>query len=528
MMFCVGDFFGENTSEIEAAIDGDLKIPLPTYIVSPVQNVAKKYVDEKGCTLCENLVFLGSQGIYTTVSGLRVVYISDIGHDSDGEAHLSSSLLSSVTAAEDIGFIGVDLLLTPNWPSGIGNRTSTPLPDECIVLSKTGSKAISKLAYFLRPRYHFSSGMGCYYERAPYRNHRVLQEKASHVTRFIALADVKNPLNRKYLYALKLVPIDKMSRQDLTQQPPDVTENPYLGLVDEPDNSQGKETEVQTDQYFYDMSARESEPNSTRKRPNKRDGEEKDGSIQWKSMKLSPSGQNLDRQRRAEKLEEKLERPREQAACWFCLGNPQVKKHLIVSVNTQAYLALPRGPLVSDHILILTVGHHRSWTTCPDYVRQEIEDYKTRLKRMFTNEGKAVVAFERNLKTQHYQLQVVIPVPFAVAGEVKQAFLDLSARCETSPCALEPIPRNTELNDICAPGIPYFYVELPTGERLFGQIKKDRIATSDIQFGRFVLSDSRILDCPDRADWRNCTDEIDKETELTLAMREKFAPYDVE
>ncbi|OON19597.1 hypothetical protein X801_04533, partial [Opisthorchis viverrini] len=286
--------------------------------------------------------------------------------------------------------------------------------------------------------------------------------------------------------------------------------------------------EVQTDQYFYDMSARESEPNSTRKRPNKRDGEEKDGSIQWKSMKLSPSGQNLDRQRRAEKLEEKLERPREQAACWFCLGNPQVKKHLIVSVNTQAYLALPRGPLVSDHILILTVGHHRSWTTCPDYVRQEIEDYKTRLKRMFTNEGKAVVAFERNLKTQHYQLQVVIPVPFAVAGEVKQAFLDLSARCETSPCALEPIPRNTELNDICAPGIPYFYVELPTGERLFGQIKKDRIATSDIQFGRFVLSDSRILDCPDRADWRNCTDEVDKETELTLAMREKFAPYDVE
>ncbi|TGZ42730.1 hypothetical protein CRM22_011216 [Opisthorchis felineus] len=277
-----------------------------------------------------------------------------------------------------------------------------------------------------------------------------------------------------------------MSRQDLTQQPPDVTENPYLGLVDEPDNSQGKETEVQTDQYFYDMSARKSEPNSTRKRPNKRGGEEEDGSVQWKSMKLSPTGHSLDRQRRAEKLEEKLERPREQAACWFCLGNPQIKKHLIVSVNTQAYLALPRGPLVSDHILILTVGHHRSWTSCPDYVRQEIEDYKTRLKRMFTNEGKAVVAFERNLKTQHYQLQ------------------------------------------ICAPGIPYFYVELPTGERLFGQIKKDRIATSDIQFGRFVLSDSRILDCADRADWRNCTDEVDKETELTLAMREKFAPYDVE
>lgn len=98
--------------------------------------------------------------------------------------------------------------------------------------------------------------------------------------------------------------------------------------------------------------------------------------------------------------------PREQAACWFCLGNPQVKKHLVVSVNTQAYLALPRGPLVEDHILILTVGHHRSWTSCPNYVRTEIEDYKSRLKRMFAEQGKAMVAFERNLKTQHYQLQV--------------------------------------------------------------------------------------------------------------------------
>ncbi|VDP89360.1 unnamed protein product [Echinostoma caproni] len=73
------------------------------------------------------------------------------------------------------------------------------------------------------------------------RNHRVLQEKASHVTRFIALADVKNPLNRKYLYALKLVPIDKMTREDLTNQPEDVTENPYREIA-EAESFPGKET----------------------------------------------------------------------------------------------------------------------------------------------------------------------------------------------------------------------------------------------------------------------------------------------
>ncbi|VDP94128.1 unnamed protein product [Echinostoma caproni] len=199
--------------------------------------------------------------------------------------------------------------------------------------------------------------------------------------------------------------------------------------------------------------------------------------------------------------------PREQAACWFCLGNPQVKKHLVVSVNTQAYLALPRGPLVEDHILVLTVGHHRSWTSCPDYVRVEIEDYKSRLKKMFADQGKAMIAFERNLKTQHYQLQV----SFQILSDLFSLLYDISL-----------------IRSICHPGVPYFYVELPTGERLFGAIKKDRINSCDIQFGRYVLSDPRILNCPDKADWRNCTDELEMETKLTAMMRDKFAPYDID
>ncbi|VDP83087.1 unnamed protein product, partial [Schistosoma mattheei] len=139
---------------------------------------------------------------------------------------------------------------------------------------------------------------------------------------------------------------------------------------------------------------------------------------------------------------------RSHAACWFCLGNPQVKKHLIVSIGTQAYVALPRGPIVPDHALILTIGHHQSWISCPEYVRSEIEEYKSRLKRMYAAQDKAMVTFERNLKTQHYELQVV-PVPFSVAAEVKQVFLELSANTDFSPCELKPVPRRTELDEVC-------------------------------------------------------------------------------
>ncbi|KAF6774495.1 hypothetical protein AHF37_05536 [Paragonimus kellicotti] len=633
MMFCLGDFFGQDTTEINDLLQGFYNLPIPTYVVAPIQGVAKTYADEKGSKICENLVilgkggpniltFTGSQGIYTTVSGLRVVYISTSSECSEEGVHASSSLLSNAIAAEDIGFIGVDLLLTPKWPFGINGHLALPLPDECVACNVSGLKAISRLAYFLRPRYHFSSGNGSYFERPPYRNHRVLQEKASHVTRFIALANVKNPLNRKYLYALKLVPIEKMDRADLISQPSDVTENPYRELIEQDNSNTGKETEVQTEQYFYDFTDRKRKHERVSKKYHP-----KQETYEHESDETSTETNNssVARKRRAETLEEKLEKPREQAACWFCLGNPQVKKHLIVSVNTQAYLALPRGPLVTDHVLILTVGHHRSWTSCPDYVRLEIDDYKARLKRMYTDQGKAMVAFERNLKTQHYQLQVTRPFTTCLTynqpnihslhafdsiqcvynvhlqslyilvtsepreqaacwfclgnPQVKkhlivsvntQAYLalprgplvtdhvliltvghhrswtscpdyvrleidDYKARLKRMYTdqgkAMVAFERNLKTQhyqlQICAPGIPYFYVELPTGERLFGQIKKDRIATSDIQFGRYVLSDSRILDCPDKADWRNCTEEFEQEAQLTNEMREKFGPYDV-
>jgi hypothetical protein len=32
-----------------------------------------------------------------------------------------------------------------------------------------------------------------------------------------------------------------------------------------------------------------------------------------------------------------------QGDCWFCLGSPSVKVHLVVSVSENAYLAIPRG-----------------------------------------------------------------------------------------------------------------------------------------------------------------------------------------
>ena len=50
---------------------------------------------------------------------------------------------------------------------------------------------------FCPSRYHFAALGNLYYERSPYRNHIVLTEPATHVSRYIALAEVGNKQKQK-------------------------------------------------------------------------------------------------------------------------------------------------------------------------------------------------------------------------------------------------------------------------------------------------------------------------------------------
>lgn len=43
-------------------------------------------------------------------------------------------------------------------------------------------------------------------------------------------------------------------------------------------------------------------------------------------------------------------------ACWFCLSNADDNKHLIVTIGSTCYAAMPKGPLCEDHLLIMSIG----------------------------------------------------------------------------------------------------------------------------------------------------------------------------
>ncbi|KAJ7426904.1 hypothetical protein WISP_11284 [Willisornis vidua] len=70
--------------------------------------------------------------------------------------------------------------------------------------------------------------------------------------------------------------------------------------------------------------------------------------------------------------------------------------------------------------------------------------------------------------------------------------------------------------------MPYFYVELDTGEKLFHRIR----GRFPLQFGRAVLASEAVLALPQRADWRQCAAPQPEEAAQARAFRRDFQPFD--
>ncbi|XP_029453116.1 CWF19-like protein 1 isoform X2 [Rhinatrema bivittatum] len=459
LLLCVGNFFGstlEAESEWEDYRRGAKKAPIQTCVLGANnQETVKHFQDVDGCELAENITYLGRKGLFTGASGLQIAYLS--GTEAQSEPAPAYSFTTKDTAslksalASSSKFKGVDILLTSPWPKDVWLYGNSP---EEVDTKTCGSALVAGLAFALKPRYHFAALEGASYERLPYRNHTVLQENARQVSRFIALSSVGNTSKKKYLYAFNIIPMTSMDPAELVKQPLDVTENPYR--ISGKDSHRAKQASIIEEepaaQFFFDLS--------------KQQGKKRFSTGRGDGQHSSPK--------------QPRKPPQPTGPCWFCLASPEVEKHLVVSIGTHCYLALAKGGLTADHILILPIGHYQSVVELSSEVLEEVAKYKAALKKFLKATGKRCVLFERNYRSQHLQLQIV------------------------------------------QPGVPYFYVELDTGEKLFHRIKKN----FPLQFGREVLASEAILNIPTRADWRECRYSREEEETLAKAFRRDFEPFD--
>lgn len=486
MLLCVGSFFGPGNLGWESYKSGRCKVPLPVYILGPNdENELLPYPDLAGCEICENVIYLGKQGSFTTKEGLKIGYMSGVQSNDPLKAKDYNYCVTNLQQLEqnlkwdDSKYQGLDILLTSDWPKGISTQAPKPETDDLSV----GKSLISRLALLSRPRYHFSGLHGEHYERPPYRNHSVASESTKHTTRFISLANVGNREKKKWLYAFNITPISSIARSELMLQPVGTTDMPFMDAHIALEGG-GRDAP----HWRYDMDAdMEDDGKGNRKRKNKEEGEQR-----------AP--------------------PKPMGPCWFCLSGTEVEKHLVVAVGDHTYLALPKGGMTSDHVLILPIGHHPSLVSLPEEISAEVEKFKSAVKKMYKKQGKVPVFWERNYRTQHLQIQVV-PVLKEDGNSVKQIFMDTASHLEID---LNEIPSHVPLSQLAQQGQPYFYAETPNKDKLFARIQKN----FPLQFGREVVGNTQLLDMEDRVDWKTCQVSKDEETEMTKEFRKMFTPYD--
>lgn len=396
LVLAVGSFFSRSADDSEPEDLSSIHFPVPVYILGANKKAELKFYS--GSEFPENVIHLGSRGLLTTAGGLTIAYISGLEAETSDGCHFDSSTYAElVEPISRLGFEGVDILVSSPWPKDIVKYDQTWTgTDENLI----ESPVLSKIATTLKPRYHFAGMNDRFYERQPYRNHRVLAESSRHTTRFVGLGKFLSVRKSRSLYAFQIVPMSKLSRAKLVEQSADTTEFPYSSVLAELGTTCRKPSEA-APQFFYDMNAKASEDGNRGKRRQNESGNEGGAKRQ-----LPP------------------------AACWFCLSSPEVQKHMVVSIGDVAYLALPKGPLVGNHVLILPIGHIQSMAAAPDDLKEEIQRYKVALISLFKSQGKTVVFFERNLKTPHLQIQAV-PLPANMKSDlIKETFLNAAGAAD--------------------------------------------------------------------------------------------------
>ncbi|OAD67343.1 CCHC-type zinc finger transcription factor, partial [Phycomyces blakesleeanus NRRL 1555(-)] len=215
-------------------------------------------------------------------------------------------------------------------------------------------------------------------------------------------------------------------------------------------------------------------------------------------------------------------------ACWFCLANPKLAKHLIASIGTQVYATLAKGPLVmpgmpeatvpgGGHILLIPITHYPTLNKIPGESRTEVidemEKYKMALKSMYDKYNQDMVVIEMSRESisglSHAHVQVV-----AVPKNKSENLENLIKN--------EFELRNMAFVDQNDPEVSYFKIDIPNGKS-FVYIIPTRLKFN-MQFGRLLLA--KALGHPEREDWKACSQTIDEERNATEDFKKAFKSFD--
>ncbi|CDK25696.1 unnamed protein product [Kuraishia capsulata CBS 1993] len=370
-------------------------------------------------------------------------------------------------------------------------------------LSLVGSSKVDIAVKLSKPKYVFGVGTeaGRFYERD------LFQWPDGRQTRFISLA--RQGTKDKWHYAFSITP---GQTEEALLEASKTSPNPFL----------------------------ESEENSLdRKRPHS-------------SVSLPPIPKNAAAKRM---------KPVGPKNCFFCLSNPNVSLHLVVSIGNYAYITAAKGPLClknesipfSGHGIIIPIAHvatlkdfceidetSESANMLQTPMMNEVLRYQVGILKMFksltVSIDYSVVFWEISRQTGiHFHTQFV-PVPTELLDNfetVMNAQIKTNNETFARNMALkfqkvdsEDVDGNERLNAILK-SRDYMLITVATStikqtKYIFDLNKAEGML--DLQFPRRLLA--TILETPERTYWDKCKLSVKEETEDTEAFKRSFEKFD--
>ena len=454
----------------------------------------------------------------------------------------SQSVADLVKSCQKSGF-KCDLFLSAEWPQGISTGSNIASTKNIL----ESSSAVSEAAMALTPKYHFSSGIDTFLEREPYSNNN------GNLTRFIGLANFGNVTKERWYYAINIDPNDTTTGSNLH-----ATACPYLnimkrGLEDESNNffwegqRQKKIKGPPPDGYECKIC---SEPGHwIQDCPNKKK-ELPDGYV---CKICSVAGHFIRDCPQAKKKDKSFKKlGRDLSQCWFCLSNPNLEKHLIVSIGEEIYLAVAKGVNIchskfkgvvdwGGHLLIVPVGHYQSFKHLANVdpsgsIRDEIQQMQMQVSKLYSKRDQVLVSFElfggyqgqsAPLQHLHYQL---LPIPSELELEIRPSFQQEAENqgfCESNEkdveflamayCKVEIFKDGKRISSHIFTPSEDKLKEFRSLEEEASQRRRRAPRIIDPQFGRSVIAN--LLGYPEKSDWKNCIQTEDEEKAMSSYVK---------
>ena len=465
-LLCLGNLFTAE-SDVSDLVNNAIDIPITTYFVLDPSRASKRVLEQATLNagqICDNLFSLGAAGRLTLSEGAKITFH---GHER------SKDLEDLLQKPSD-----TDILISDSAPS------LTTLDKQSVT---------TDVLLASHPKYHFYPG-DQFIEHKPYIN--VDHEGGTRITREICLAPVANAAKVKWFYAF-----------NLTDEAPGPTQisaavaNPYLvtpkkkrKLSPEPaEQVDGPEQVKRPPQGYVCKLCSEADDHYYRDCPHSTQKRHKSKNTKTLQGRVNPE------------------------SCYFCLSNPNLARHLIVSIgDAGSYLALPKGGMTQNHVLIIPIDHKPTLMSMQDArsaTETEMNKYIHAIQQMYESQGTVGVLFEISRSTGvHFHIQM-LPVPSEKLQELEDAFL---AFAETEQITLERASPKPDQDD-------YFRVLFPsTGTELTGSIKDKK--NFDLQFGRRVIAD--VMGVPERAHWKSCVRTDEQETADAETFKSAFKKFD--